>query len=159
MAADSRIGPSGISMTVDQKAIDNLEKALKDIPFHLRMKERNRIHRRAARKVVKAAKQKLKDDDKVKTGKLLKSIGIITRLSQEGDVFVGPRYSGVNQARYAHLVEFGFYHRRGKRFIPGSPFMRPAYESSKQEVINEIISETKKLIDKAASKAEIKIKR
>ena len=156
---NSSIGPSGISISIDQKAVDNLEKALKDIPWHIRMKERNRIQKRAARKVVKAARQKLKADNKVKTGTLAKSIGVITRLSEEGDIWVGPRYSGVHKAVYAHLVEFGFFHRRAKKFIPGTPFMRPAYESSKNEVIKEIISETKKLIDKAAAKAEIKTKR
>ena len=156
--SNSNKGPSGISITVDQKAVDNLEKALKDIPWHIRMKERNRIQKRAARKVVRAARQKLIAEDKVKTKRLYKSIGVITRLSEEGDVWVGPKYSGVNKAPYAHLVEFGFFNRRASKFIPGTPFMRPAYESSKDAVIKEIISETKKLIDKASAKAEAKIK-
>lgn len=46
--------------------------------------------------------------------------------------------------RIAHLVESGFFHKRGKRMIQGRPFLRPAFEREKPNLeknIKKIIQE------------------
>lgn len=78
------------------------------------------------------------------TKRLEKSIGAVkisTRKSTEiGTVHVGPRRGGGHKGYHGHLVEFGTverFHKSGKStgIMPKLPFMRPAFERTKDQVI------------------------
>jgi HK97 gp10 family phage protein len=89
----------------------------------------------AAVPVMRAMEQHaLKSKD---TGALHQSIGVRSVVYRSGNAtaIVGPRrgtWGGTMQqpARYAHLVEFGHAASNGK-YVPGKPFMRPAWDETK----------------------------
>ena len=111
----------------------------------------DQIERRGMKDALMAAAKPIVKETKARTpkrtGALRRSIskkGRTIPAQQTAEVKIGPR-SGyrdgkIYPARYAHLVEFG--HRQvvntatGKKnigFVPPKPFMRPAYESKKDE--------------------------
>lgn len=56
-----------------------------------------------------------------------------------GELFVGTR-GGVKQPGfYLYMHEFGFWNVRAKRFIAPKPFASIAYESSKNDILNEYV--------------------
>ena len=76
-----------------------------------------------------------------RTGTLIKSLGIKLRRYRGGKVvlalagpvsgIVGPH--GEKPTHYAHLVEFGHMTKRGK--VGARPFMTPAWEATKDQVL------------------------
>lgn len=83
----------------------------------------------------KSIKQKVTTSKK---GVVTARIGPSNKVS--GQVTVGKKTTTVRPAKYAHLVEFGTgsrgsYGREGVAITPGNPprpFMRPAYESTRE---------------------------
>jgi HK97 gp10 family phage protein len=99
--------PDKITAEVEKKAMDRLQKA--------------------GEVVAKAARQKVPVD----TGKLRETIRV-TRLpgdpKQDIRVYAGSRKKG--EAYYAHMVEYGTVKMKAK------PFLRPALNQSKTEIMN-----------------------
>lgn len=110
----------------------------------------NRILGAANAESAKPLIQRAKSLVPKKTNRLEKSIGSvkvsIRRAQEIGTVKVGPRRGGQYKGYHGHLVEFGtrprpaggWYanFRNSKRTImPASPYMRPAFERTKVEVI------------------------
>lgn len=124
----------------------------------------------AAEPMAKAARALAPKD----SGELRESISASTRANVKGRLrnknlrfaFVGPSYSKFDQhyAPHAHLVEFGTaarYHKDGKYVgqAPAQPFMRPAFDQYKQEVVVRFRDHLAVEVERAARRAERKAKR
>lgn len=88
------------------------------------------------------------------TGRTIDSIGVIRNKVNRGlgGVIVGPRRSKRYRGNAAHLIEFGTKPRatkgRGKYkasanrgIMPGTPFVKPAFEATKDQVVARINDE------------------
>lgn len=126
------------------------------------------ILNKAAKPIITEAQSRVSKDN----GDLQKSIGSIPgRGRGKGEqVYVGPRRGGRFKGYAGHLVEYGTaphiikakaaegkLHLRGNVFVeevqhPGAaakPFMRPAFDSKKDEAIGIIKAECKSIIEDA----------
>lgn len=99
--------------------------------------------RKAMRPMLRAAKAKLKANGSYLTGELYRLLSIIrdrTASKANPTMIVGPDKSKGPGYRKAHLVEFGTSpHPIGEGMHPGqaaAPFMRPAFEETKDEMID-----------------------
>lgn len=68
-----------------------------------------------------------------KTGRLRRSIHKSRRATP-----ASPVATTVADAEYAVYVELGFHHWQSGEFIPGQPYMQPAYEMAKRQLISEL---------------------
>lgn len=89
------------------------------------------------------------------TGDLADSIGIIKagrkNRSELGLITIGPRRGGGFKGYAGHLVEFGTKRRTTKSganrgVMPKEPFVEPAWEDTKDEVLGSIDKELEKVI-------------
>jgi len=84
---------------------------------------------------------------KVMPGTLAKSIGTIDmKRSRKVALVVGPRVRGVfgkNRSGW-----YGQFIERGTKNIPARPFMRPAYDLTKEEVVRRFEQDAKKVFEK-----------
>lgn len=83
--------------------------------------------------------KEMKNRVPVDTGQLRDSLAIMNFKRQPNSIFIGARYfgrvnsEGTNVSKigpHAHLVEFGFIDRSGKR-VEGHPFVKPTYIATK----------------------------
>ena len=91
-----------------------------------------------------------------KPGNLRASIRVLTFRRADEAVFVGPKLAKRNQSKefgpgtgsvdgfYAGFVEFGTVH------APARPFMRPAWDATKDETLRIIVAEAEKMFKKYA---------
>jgi HK97 gp10 family phage protein len=142
---------TGIHIQIDQRQIAHIKEQLAKVPWHLRPDVYDKVLRKASRKIVVAAKNNVQSNGSMKSGKLQKSIKVLNRISKMGTVIVGPDYKA-GAGPQAHLIEFGFVHSKSKKFVSPKPFMRPAYESTKNEVIQEITRNFEKALKKIRAK-------
>jgi len=83
-----------------------------------------------------------------KPGELKRSIGVIAG-KDRWSLYVGPRFGDAmkaNDAWYAHFVEFGTSSTGWGKGIPESPYMRPAWDETYNEVVKEISNELSKAV-------------
>ena len=145
------------------------DKALKEIldalPKKLQKKLLNKAFRKAAKPLIAAAKAKAPVSGKKsflsahgdfkkgarstklvkhKKGELKRSIGVIIGKGPLAVAYIGPRYGSgkANDAWYAHFVEFGTVKQKAQ------PFMRPAWDSTKNRVQDSILFTVKAEIRK-----------
>lgn len=138
--------------TVQIHGLKDLERALGDLPQAAGRAVLRRAGIKAISVVISAAKTKVPVD----SGKLRDSLKVSTRLSkrqqqvQRKAVAQGKAsveiYAGAEALPYAHLVEFGT-----KNTMP-RPFMRPAWDEKKGEVLDLIKGELGGEITKAAAR-------
>lgn len=108
-------------------------KAVKTLDDKMKKREIVKIWRRVAKPTLTAAKQKVP----VKSGRLKRSLGLVTGKSKTYiNVLVIARRKGQYRGNHAHLVEYGHIIRHPKtgRIIghaPPQPFMRPAWDQTK----------------------------
>lgn len=86
------------------------------------------------------------------TGNLADSIGTIV---EKGNVIIGPRRKGGYKGFAGHLVEFGTKKRKtksgaNKGVMPKDPFVEPAWDQTKDEVLGRISKELEKATVKYA---------
>lgn len=165
------------SPAIDTKEITWLSDSLGELSNQISTEELNKLLRKSAMIFVNAAQNKLQSGGHVLSGNLVDSIGIIERKKGRklSRVIVGPRYYGGFKGQIAHIVEYGSY-LTGERFrsignnhgltnrklkqrllkqastgvMPAAPFMRPAFDEHKDEVMKQITDDIEKLImDKA----------
>lgn len=122
------------------------------------------VTRRALKKAlepVAAAARGMAPQD---TGKLAANIGISTRLTKRQareargatgrdvqTIYVGPQWPS------AHLVEFGTgprHHKSGKfvGVMPPQPFMRPAWDQNREQVLARLTDEIRAELDKTLAR-------
>ena len=133
-----------ITLTGDKK----LEAVLTRLPNNV---QRN-MARRAMRKALTMLKKEAKQLAPVKSGQLKKSLMTKVKMKATGEmtgkVFAkGGRVK--RSAPHAHLVEWGYTHKSGRR-VAGRYFMTRAFEKNKQNVIDTFRFELKKEIAKEA---------
>lgn len=140
---------------IGQKELDRLFRVL---PKEVSHSVQQAAHVAAAKPLIETAKRLAPDN----TGTLEESIGAVRiplkRASVIGEVHVGPRRRGKYRGFHSHLVELGTKPRtltgRGKYpagtergVMPAKPFMRPAFQQTRQQVIDSITTQTaKKLV-------------
>ena len=163
---------------IDFEGFDEVQNCLKQLPEMARVKTLLAAQRKAAKPLVKTAKQLAPKANRSQTewfgsrrkiapGVLKKSIGYITnRKGKYPGIDVGPRTSkGRKKSKFdawwAHFVEFGtaaFTVRKGKlkgKVFPGQaaqPFMRPAYDQHKDDIPRIMAEELRKGVDKIFKK-------
>ena len=139
---------NSVHIEVDKASMDKVKENIAKIPWYFREEQTRKIRMKAAREVVNAAKIQVEINQTVDTYRLRDSIAVINKISKGSDIYVGPRYSGTRQARHAHLIEFGFRHHKSGKFIAPKPFMRRAYETTKDRVVAAMLKETEKILKK-----------
>jgi HK97 gp10 family phage protein len=138
------------SVRVD--GLKELDEALSKLPRATGKSVLRRIGIRSLAPVIAAAKNNVP----VYRGDLKNSLKVTTKLSKrqqrknakavaEGKASV-QLYAGVSALPHAHLVEFG------TAKMPPQPFMRPAWDANKDEVLNIIKNELGDEITKAAAR-------
>jgi HK97 gp10 family phage protein len=116
-----------IKIEVDKNSLQDIQRQLKKIPEAIRNERLRDINLAAAQPLIQSARQKAP----VKTRDLQKSIGVVKRLSKGPAIFVGPdRKKGF----HGGWVEFGSFNRKTKKMNTPKPFMRPAFDETKDRV-------------------------
>jgi len=131
------------------KGVPELRDILEALGSKLGAKKVGEILRKAEKPLIAAAKARAPKGD----GDLIKSIGgIAGRGGGRGEQrYVGPRRGGVNKGYAGHLVEYGTGPRKQKDggstgSMPAQPFMRPAYEETKDQITQIIKDEVAAVI-------------
>ena len=145
------------------KGLTELDDVLAGLPGKLGDQTVNTILRKAAGPLVKRAKALSSNADV--TGDTTKSIGILANRRQNL-ITVGPRRGGQFKGQTAHLQEYGTAPHVIRAKAPGGvlafagtvttqvnhpgtaaqPFMRPAYDETKGEVVESIKAQCKEII-------------
>lgn len=132
--------------------------ALKRAAKHPTGAERKRIRRKVLQGLVKSARANLMANGSKKTGRLSAALGIV---DDGKDVTTAGPVRGRLHSSVAHLVEFGTAaHFQPKRFggimHPGArpkPFLRPAFEEHKEQIVRDLGDEVFQAIQVAFGKA------
>lgn len=126
-----------------------LRDILDALPGKLGRQKVGEILRKAEKPLIAAAKAKAPKGN----GDLIKSIGgIAGRGGGRGEQrYVGPRRGGANKGYAGHLVEYGTGPRKQKDgtntgSMPAQPYMRPAYEETKDQIVQIISDEVAAVI-------------
>lgn len=146
-----------MSVKISVTGISEIDNLLRSLPKQITHRVMGSAHLDAAKPLIDSAKGIVISREKTKnTGRLEESIGgikISQRKSNEiGMVQVGPRRKkGTYRGYHGHLVEYG--HRlvsskkSGKRqigFVRPYPFMRPAFDKTKDQVSRNIVESVQK---------------
>lgn len=144
-------------MDVKLIGAEEIKRTLKDLPNAVSHKIQQSAHMQAAKPLVRRAQQLAP----IHEGDLSESIGsvkpVIKRAQFVGEVRVGPRRRRPYRGQAGHLVEFGTKRRFTKSgahrgFMPKKPFMEPALNQTKIQVIGIIRSEMAKSVVKQMKK-------
>jgi HK97 gp10 family phage protein len=141
------------------KGFEDIEKILEALPKSLGPKVVRQCLRKGVRPMVRAAKANAPKDE----GTLKKSIGVINGGKTQGTaIVVGPRRGAGKTADgwHGHFVEYGVSPRIVKKptrehykkntklgDMPAKPFMRPAWDSTRDIVRQEIARSLKAVLD------------
>jgi hypothetical protein len=148
--------------TMSFSGIDEIDKVLKGLPLQLTHKILAAAHADAAKPIIPIAQARVNR----RTGRLQNSIGVekiaMSKTTELGLVFVGPRRKRGYKGNHGHLVEFGHKIKRRKqslfskpskrkssnaKFVKPYPFMEPAFNNTKNIVQDDIkVSIGKKLV-------------
>lgn len=135
-----------MSVVISVSGVDKIDKVLRGMPVFISDTLLLNVHSKAAEPLVQRAKLLAPLG---KTGNLTKSVGIIKegikKSDQLGLVKVGPRRGGNYKGYHGHLLEFGKTNRDGTRTRP-RPFMRPAFNQTKDQVERIIIYQISKQV-------------
>ncbi|RKD96782.1 HK97-gp10 family putative phage morphogenesis protein [Marinifilum flexuosum] len=160
-----------MSAEIEIDGLDELMDSLKKLPHKMSSKMILKAQRKAAKPLVKSAQSKAPVSNitrvdwygkrrTIHPGDLKKSIGTIKgRNKTNPTTFVGPKVSRgrkrKHDAWYAHFPEFGtdgYTVKKGPlkgKFFPGQPaqpYMRPAYDETKDEVLDVLGDELGKIV-------------
>jgi hypothetical protein len=134
--------------TMSFSGVDEIDRVLKGLPLQLTHKILSAAHADAAKPIIPIAQARVNR----RKGGLQNSIGVekisISKTTELGLVFVGPRRKRGYKGYAGHLVEFG-HKIAGKKggFVKPYPFMEPAFNNTKNIVEDNIkVSIGKKLV-------------
>lgn len=123
--------------------VATINKRLLEIASRVSLQDRRKVYSKAGRKVIKAAKQNVN----VKSGKLKKSIGQLPIARRSDAIFVGVKKKKGSKRGdspyYAHMVEYGTVKQKPQAY------MRRAYETTKDQVRDEVVTGLTKEYQKA----------
>ena len=137
-----------VTATIDEKELNSLIKDLESL--NMSDSKNKTLLRQGMRKAAKPILQELKSIVPVETKQLKKSLAIINGKNVKGKpptVYVGPRvkksFAAMNKSGfYFYFLEYGF------RGIPGLRMLDKAKNNQGNNVLNSVIDEIRKLIDK-----------
>lgn len=130
-------------MTLTVTGVREIDKVLSGMPKELSHRVLQQANTEAAKVLVMKAKSLAPEGP---TGRTVDSIGTvkpnIKRADELGVVLTGPR-RGRYGGHAAHLVEYGTVTRKNRRGanrgrMTARPFMRPAYEQTKELIFSDI---------------------
>ncbi len=128
-------------MTTTVTGAKEIDQVLRMLPAALNHSVLQKAHERAAVPMVNAAHLLAPVG---KTGNLADSIGVVKpslkRVGASGEINIGPRRGGMYKGYHAHLVEYPKTNRDGSMSTP-HPFMEPAFERTKDQVLGKINQE------------------
>lgn len=133
-----------MSVKMSITGVREIDAVLREMPRQLTHQVLSAAHAAAAKPLINRAKLLAPEGP---TGQLIDSIGAVKtsvkRANVIGEVTVGPRRSRRHKGHHGHLIEFGFRTRarsgRGKKtFVPGRPFMKPAFSATQPVVVEGI---------------------
>jgi hypothetical protein len=131
--------------TVQQQmnqAIDNLYKMAKTVNAQVNRKDILRRAGNVAKQELKSRAAEIQD-----TGNLKKSVAWVLNKIKSA-VYVGYNYK--NKGRHGHLIEYGWTDRGGG-YVPGYGLVKKTFEATKEQVLKNLIEESKKIVSKAAN--------
>lgn len=150
-----------IRLKVDQKSVDEAIAQLRKIPEALQAKERKKILTKAAKPLIEAARSNIRNSRKVhfrykqnqkgkrsgkgsgtiiatySPGNLARSIRILP--IKGVNVFVGPKFAKKPSGSFAGAKVDGYYGAMveyGTKYAQPKPYLRPAYESTRQTIMD-----------------------
>ena len=124
------------------QAIDNLYKMAKKVKADVKRKEVLKRAGNVARVDLRSRASDIED-----TGNLKRSVGWVLNKVKSA-VYVGYNYR--NKGQHGHLIEFGWTDRGGG-YVPGYGLVKKTFESTKEQVLKNLIEESKKIATKAAN--------
>ena len=131
--------------TVQQQmnqAIDNLYKMAKTVNAQVKRKEVLKRAGNVAKTDLKARAAEIQD-----TGNLKNSVDWVLN-KVKAAVYVGYNYR--KKGQHGHLIEYGWTDRGGG-YVPGYGIVKKTYEGTKEQVLKNLIEESKKIVSKAAN--------
>jgi len=128
------------------EAIDNLYKMAKKVDANIKRKEVLKRAGNVARVELKSRASAIED-----TGNLKRSVAWVLNKIKSA-VYVGYNYK--NKGRHGHLIEYGWTNRGGG-YVPGYGLVKKTFESTKEQVLKNLIEESKKIADKAANSVKV----
>lgn len=132
-----------MSVKISVTGAREIDQALKMMPTVLQHSTLGAAHLDAGKLFIEREKQLVPVDD----GELRDSIGgiktPIKKANALGEVVIGPRRTRKYRGHHGHLVEKGTKPRRNKSganrgVMPAKPFVEPAFNQKKDEVIDRI---------------------
>jgi hypothetical protein len=124
------------------QAIDNLYKMAKTVNAQVKRKEVLRRAGNVAKTDLKARASEIQD-----TGNLKNSVDWVLNKVKSA-VYVGYNYR--KKGQHGHLIEYGWTDRGGG-YVPGYGLVKKTYEGTKEQVLKNLIEESKKIVSKAAN--------
>lgn len=123
-------------------SFNDFGRLLREIARHPTQAEQKQARQAGLQPFVEAAQAHLASNGSNKTGQLSGSLGVAEKTK---DTSAAGPLKGKRHASVGHLVEFGTAphyqpNRNGGQWHPGArpyPFMRPAYEETKNEIVEE----------------------
>jgi HK97 gp10 family phage protein len=121
------------------EGLDKVLKALSEVGKAITDKEVKNIVRDEARAIINTAQSKAPSQD------IKESIGFIERNENKftKTVLIGPRYYGGYRGQLSHTFEYGTAERftkdgQARGFIVARPFMRPALDQHKTNIVTNV---------------------
>jgi hypothetical protein len=124
------------------QAIRNIYQMADQIGININRKDILRRAGNVAKQELKARASEIQD-----TGNLKKSVAWVLNKIKSA-VYVGYNYK--NKGRHGHLIEYGWTDRGGG-YVPGYGLVKKTFEATKEQVLKNLIEESKKIVSKAAN--------
>jgi len=143
--------------SIDLQGYDEVMKRLSGLEQNVNRRLAYQALRKASRILILAARQKIQSYSKT----VAKSIAINYQSRHQVLVAVGPKKTKARDPWYAHFIEFGTsgigrFKRKGRvRYRadqPARPFMRPAYDETQEQILEDFGKSVMEVIDKYVQK-------
>jgi len=143
--------------SIDLQGYDEVMKRLSGLERNVNRRLAYQALRKASRILILAARQKIQSYSKT----VAKSIAINYQSRHQVLVAVGPKKTKARDPWYAHFIEFGTsgigrFKRKGRvRYRadqPARPFMRPAYDETQEQILEDFGTSVMEVIDKHVQK-------
>lgn len=135
-----------MSVKISVTGVEQIDAVLKGLPMQLQDRVLKNAHADAAKPLIDVAQSIVP----YRTGNLRASIGVervnLKRTNEVGLIRVGPLRGGKRKGYHGHLIEFGKTNRDGSKTNP-QPFMRPAFDQTKDLVESRITNSIAKKLD------------
>lgn len=146
-----------IAGSIELQGYEEVMKRLDGLERNVNRRLAYQALRKASRILILSARRKVQDYSK----KVSKSISINYQSRERVLIAVGPKRSKKNDPWFAHFIEWGVsgvgrFKRKGrKRYradLPARPFMRPAFDETQEQILQDFGKSVMAVIDKYVEK-------